>query len=711
LAVTASAFILRFFHGYYPTEIARLAIRSRAAIDNWLSHARAEVSTAIAEPPDAREPRLDVVRARSHDGHGQSPHDHDEVVPDIQRALFAVRDGLVACGDVRTAYGASAPPVTSAVLRHLAHCARCLDAASAALGLPGLASRSASEHVDRSPRAPRGPRAGGGTGRGPVSLASFRQRVRDVVEHRPKELRVLANGFQLGVLHVTGARNELDLSAPLQEPIACVEVVSEQQIRLLWLEVTPPPTGDAEQIGEVTLGPNRTLDVVVRFTASWPTVHLVYVDPIEAGVTAQGADAIEDGIRVATRRDAVREPRRLRELRDALFASGDAIRATFSRRRLVAALAVVAIAALVLVGPSDVMAYAERIASAVWRIARSIVVERPRPVSVLPSRGIAIDLAAVPPAMSSWSIGSRSAPAISMPRLDRQALIGLEIDVLERLDRAGALLRDQLSVARSDTGVAVSAVVDRPERARELRQALGALVSVPELSVDIRSPHADRTVRSDRGRRTTMRVQDFELAETPGRARERVVEYVRRRGASPSDAATSSSASSTLPSTDTAEGTRQFVGEVLVSSARLVQEISTVRRVAARFAADDLQAIPADVFTPWRALLARHAEAAAVACRDLRQRLGPAFDRRDDVTRNAAHISSAPSITELRAFVDRLLSLAQTQDAQISAELAATSPEAAAVASELAEPAFWQRLDTIEHLADEIARAMLAPEF
>src|SRR5260370_41443213 len=45
-----SVLLLRFFHGYYPTEIARILISPRSAVDDWLRIARREAKTYINDP-------------------------------------------------------------------------------------------------------------------------------------------------------------------------------------------------------------------------------------------------------------------------------------------------------------------------------------------------------------------------------------------------------------------------------------------------------------------------------------------------------------------------------------------------------------------------------------------------------------------------------------------------------------------------------------
>ena len=49
-AITASILILRFFHGYYPGEIARLLKARRRAVDQWVERGRSETKQYLNTP-------------------------------------------------------------------------------------------------------------------------------------------------------------------------------------------------------------------------------------------------------------------------------------------------------------------------------------------------------------------------------------------------------------------------------------------------------------------------------------------------------------------------------------------------------------------------------------------------------------------------------------------------------------------------------------
>src|SRR5262249_42131997 len=112
---------------------------------------------------------------------------------------------------------------------------------------------------------------------------------RDVLEHRPRALHVSVNGFALASQEVGADGSAQVLSVHLDESIAFVEVVSEQDIRLLLMNVEPAPIGAAEQSVRSELSDGRFLEARVAFTAPWPMVHVVYRDPL-------GRSAVEPAI-------------------------------------------------------------------------------------------------------------------------------------------------------------------------------------------------------------------------------------------------------------------------------------------------------------------------------------------------------------------------------------------------------------------------------
>src|SRR5260370_25676573 len=94
---------------------------------------------------------------------------------------------------------------------------------------------------------------------------------------------------------------EQSFISDMPEKIGCVEVFSEQGIRLLLLNIDePPPTGPGEHSMRVGLSDERARELSVRFSNPWPTVHVTYSDPalkvealVESDIDGEPASSAE----------------------------------------------------------------------------------------------------------------------------------------------------------------------------------------------------------------------------------------------------------------------------------------------------------------------------------------------------------------------------------------------------------------------------------
>src|SRR5262249_8245039 len=150
----------------------------------------------------------------------------------------------------------------------------CLAELDALLGLPRASDRFPPDTVGKNTR-----HRTSGPPPARTPNAEMR-RVQEAYEHRPETLRVAVNGFVLGVEPVDAARNALTLTRNISEPIGGVELLSEQDQCLLFLNVVPPPDGAVRQAARVTLSDDRYAELTLTFSSPWPTLHALYVDPL-----------------------------------------------------------------------------------------------------------------------------------------------------------------------------------------------------------------------------------------------------------------------------------------------------------------------------------------------------------------------------------------------------------------------------------------------
>ena len=275
-----SVLILRFFHGYYPSEITKVIRGTRHAVDLRLRSARAEAKATLANPeglvfmnekpePDIRE----NVLAQS----------TVEFLAELRRTIFRSRHGACLLPEqFDSIYGPhSEALIACETLAHIVSCQPCLDHVNKMYSLPFLSERYAVDTMGKDDSSKGGgPGEGTGSGADDKGVARCRRRAREVFEHRPQELHISVNGFIQGSQTVNSEQSEQTLDIDMAEQIGFVEVFSEQETRLLFLDVEPPPSGSVEQRTRVELSNERTLDLTLSFRGPWPTLHTVYNDPV-----------------------------------------------------------------------------------------------------------------------------------------------------------------------------------------------------------------------------------------------------------------------------------------------------------------------------------------------------------------------------------------------------------------------------------------------
>jgi RNA polymerase sigma factor (sigma-70 family) len=273
-----SVLILRFFHNYFPTEIASILNSSRNCVDQWQRVARREAKLFMNRPGGLR-----FVN-------GEAPKPHpvtylksdDDLMLNLRQLIFnSCRDECLSPSELNQIYASGqAETLTTAKLAHLVSCPKCLDAVNVLLGLPRLAERYRNESTER--REPPNDASGGGaSGDGPTELKrKLAHRLRETEEHKPKELRLAVNGVHVGSIKISSELSELDLNLAADDPIEFVEIFSEQGIQLLFFSIDSTET-QREQWALIALSEGRSLEACYD-DKSGPTLHVVYKDPAEA---------------------------------------------------------------------------------------------------------------------------------------------------------------------------------------------------------------------------------------------------------------------------------------------------------------------------------------------------------------------------------------------------------------------------------------------
>lgn len=272
----ASALILRFFHGYYPAEIARILHGSQQAVDVRLRFARTEARAFVAAPNRLR--AMHQCQSPT-EGFGEVASDAD-FVSLLRERIFDARVGdCPTAADFEQSYGGpSTDPLDTRTLAHLVSCRSCLDAVNRRFGFSLLKDRDPSDMLGRGRRS-NGPPPGGSGGAGVTPKVSLRTRLKDTLDDRPAELRIAVNGLFVGSQTVTGGVSEQRVRIFVDERVGFIEVFSEHDVCLLYMDVTPPPDGAVEQSVRVELSDGRWLAATLTFREVEPSLEVIYRDP------------------------------------------------------------------------------------------------------------------------------------------------------------------------------------------------------------------------------------------------------------------------------------------------------------------------------------------------------------------------------------------------------------------------------------------------
>lgn len=275
----ACVLTLRYFHGYYPSEIAKVINGSGLLVRRLLSDARKEVKGLLVNSFEDKDAAAELPSELKK----MSPDISDtEFLTRLRQALFLHKNGHCISSTELTALYGNSRVLNGTVLAHVVHCKECLDQINQLRGLPSLSERQADNGEGRE-RPPRTPGGNGGPPNSSISARTSRRlaaRTRETFEHLPQKLRTCVNGIELCEQSITAALNELRLPVNLAEKVAFVEIYSELGIRLLFMDVEAFPDGPMEQVQRVHLSDGRTLKAVLRFTGLLPVLEVIYEDPV-----------------------------------------------------------------------------------------------------------------------------------------------------------------------------------------------------------------------------------------------------------------------------------------------------------------------------------------------------------------------------------------------------------------------------------------------
>jgi RNA polymerase sigma factor (sigma-70 family) len=303
---SASVLILRFFLGYYPTEVMKILRSGRSSVDMLLQVARNEARLSLERPEAIRCIAPSAKPSLSFHSRGDSTQ---QLFAELQEAIFSATEGECfdpAVLEQRYAADGDQAGLTTRELSHLVSCRICLDRVNTILHLPLLADRSPEDGIDRDSASGSGGESGAGTGKlggrkkslkkGP-SIRKLERRARELHEHRPNSLQIVVDGDVRTLQKVTAEINELRLKLAREDEPSFIEVLSEQGFCMAFLLVDEPVSADKlEQVESTSFSDDRSLILTLSFDADGPIVHVLYRDPVmvEAATGEFSAKPVSD---------------------------------------------------------------------------------------------------------------------------------------------------------------------------------------------------------------------------------------------------------------------------------------------------------------------------------------------------------------------------------------------------------------------------------
>lgn len=290
-----SVLILRYFYGYHISEVAEVLGGTAEAVRQSLRSARSEARLFLADPGALK--FIDRAQTAASIAQTKTVCAAEDLLAELRVTIFGSCQGdCFEEESLRNLYIKGL--ITSAdnvTLAHIVSCPRCLDGANRELGLPLLGERHPADALGPNNNW-RGGSGGGAAGFGKRPRAvrgkrdaaekiseSFllqcRRRARELFEHYPAELRVSVNGYLLGSQSVNSETSRLCLDITIPEPLGFVEVLNEENARLLVMTVEPPPGGEPRQVRRMALSEGRHLEVTLQHGHPWPMLEVVYSEP------------------------------------------------------------------------------------------------------------------------------------------------------------------------------------------------------------------------------------------------------------------------------------------------------------------------------------------------------------------------------------------------------------------------------------------------
>lgn len=276
----ASMLLLRFFRGFYPREIARLARLDTAAVTKQIERGRkeAEAQWTIRRPWE----RLDPPILACDSTIPKHAVPLDAFIARLTAKISSSKTGLCfSSAEMEQFYGAlKAAPLDTPELAHLVACDKCLAAVCELLNMNPPDDRLPFDYVGQDPDAAR------------KTLRAAERTIEELRNHEPSSLILAINGDDIYKCNVGRSEIRHAVTVPAFTTPEFIEIFSHIGLRLARLDVVSrPPDGPAEMRKCVTLGAGRELSLILEWYGQEPQVR-VGLSALEEAVASVAASGI-----------------------------------------------------------------------------------------------------------------------------------------------------------------------------------------------------------------------------------------------------------------------------------------------------------------------------------------------------------------------------------------------------------------------------------
>ena len=271
-----SVLILRFFLGYFPSEIAGLLKASRVAVHKLVETGRLEVKAFLKRPASLHIPGQDS-KIKASFSKLSLPDDPAALFAWLHSRVFEDKEGeCLTPDDLDLIYSDnSARQLTTREVCHLVSCRDCLERANHLLHFPDLSTRFPDDPDDRNSSSLPSSRAFGKR-----TVEAMRKKLRAACEHRPKTLEVAVDGQVRGVETITSALSRFQICLKPSASPKYISVLSEQGYCLLYLDLQSQElTGIAPLTTKMEFPDNRSLVLELDLSSHGSVIDLTYSDP------------------------------------------------------------------------------------------------------------------------------------------------------------------------------------------------------------------------------------------------------------------------------------------------------------------------------------------------------------------------------------------------------------------------------------------------